>query len=90
MSTVDTLAIDATYKLNWHGFPLIVLGTVDRQNRFHPLIYACTTNETCDDYVFVFRSTKDGVTKHFPDAKFAPKILIADINRNKKCVLSSI
>lgn len=34
---LKTTCIDATYKLNYNGFPLIVFGTVDRQKRFHPL-----------------------------------------------------
>lgn len=27
---LTTIAIDATYKLNWNGYPLIVLGTIER------------------------------------------------------------
>lgn len=40
LSKMETICIDATYKLNWMGFPLIILGTVDRLKRFHPMIYA--------------------------------------------------
>lgn len=74
---LETLCIDATYKLNWHGFPLIVLGTVDRTKRFHPLAYACVTNETTSDYEFVFESFRNAVEQYY-EVKFEPKILIAD------------
>lgn len=78
LSKMTTICIDATYKLNWLGFPLIILGTVDRMKRFHPLIYACFSNETTQDYKFIFQSIKDGIATHYPNAEFAPKKLIAD------------
>lgn len=81
----ETICIDATYKLNWHGFPLIVLGTVDRSKRFHPIAYACCTHETTADYEFVFRAFRDAIEVFF-EQKFEPKILIADganANRNR-------
>lgn len=40
----------STYKLNWNGLALIVLGIVDIQKKFHPLLYACVSYETTDDY----------------------------------------
>lgn len=74
---LKTICIDATYKLNWNGFPLIVLGTVDRAKRFHPLLYACTSHETSGDYSFVFESVKNGLEVLF-EASFEPTKLIAD------------
>lgn len=76
-TNVRLMCIDATYKLNWNGYPLIVLGTVDRTKRFHPLLYACTSNETSNDYAFVFQSVKDGV-KNFFRVSIDPKILVSD------------
>lgn len=73
----ETICIDATYKLNWMGFPLIIMGTVDRAKRFHPLIYACSSHERTEDYNFVFRSVKDGVRTHLKK-RFSPMTLIAD------------
>lgn len=72
-----TVCIDATYKLNWHGFPLIVLGTVDRLERFHSAAYACCTNETTVDYEFVFEAVRDAIEILYA-GKIEPKILIAD------------
>lgn len=74
---LTTIAIDATYKLNWNGFPLIVLGTIDRQKKFHPLLYACTSRETTCDYSFVFETLRNGIEVLFGQ-KFLPEILIAD------------
>lgn len=72
-----TICIDATYKLNWMGFPLIIMGTVDRAKKFHPLIYACSSHERSEDYAFVFRSVKDGIRDHLKKI-FNPMTLIAD------------
>lgn len=76
LSQMTTICIDATYKLNWLGFPLILLGTVDRLKKFHPLLYACSSHETTEDYEFVFQSAKNGAATYFD--QFEPKILIAD------------
>lgn len=74
---LETICIDATYKLNWHGFPLIVLGTVDRTKKFHPIAYACSTHETAEDYEFVFATFHDAIEILY-EKKFEPKTLIAD------------
>lgn len=71
------ICIDATYKLNWLGFPLMVLGTIDRAKRFHPLVYACCSHETGLDFEFIFKSVKDAIKIHF-DHDFEPEVIIAD------------
>lgn len=71
------ICIDATYKLNWLGFPLMVLGTIDRAKRFHPLVYACCSQETGLDFEFIFKSIKNAIKIHF-DIDFEPEIMIAD------------
>lgn len=58
---LKTICIDATYKLNWNGFPLVVLSTVDRRKKFHPLLYACMSHETTEDYTFVFETVKNSL-----------------------------
>lgn len=77
LATRETICIDATYKLNWMGFPLIIMGTVDRAKKFHPMIYACSSHERTEDYAFVFRSVKDGIRLHF-EKIFNPTTLISD------------
>lgn len=71
------ICIDATYKLNWLGFPLMVLGTIDRAKRFHPLVYACCSHEKAVDYEFIFKSVKDAIKTHC-NCNFEPEIVIAD------------
>lgn len=77
LSHVNTICIDATYKLNWLGFPLTVLGTVDRNKRFHPFVYACCSHEKKHDYAFIFKSTQAAIETHFKRS-FEPDKLIAD------------
>ena len=33
---------DATYSVNWNGFPLLIVGTSDLNRKFHPLGLAIT------------------------------------------------
>lgn len=77
LSKCKTICIDATYKLNWLGFPLIVLGTVDRAKHFHPLIYACASHERTLDYEFIFSCVKNAIKTHI-NKDFEPETLIAD------------
>lgn len=75
--SLEKVCIDSTYKLNWNGFPLTILGTIDRNKKFHPVAFACTTNETKDDYAFVFGAVKAKI-KQFFAVDFEPSILISD------------
>jgi len=63
---------DATYKLNWQGFPVMVVGTSDMDRKFHPGGIAITTNESTNDFKFLF----DGIKKLRND--YSPNVLIAD------------
>lgn len=71
------IAIDATYKLNWLEYPLMVYGTVDRAKKFHPLAYACCSHEKGHDYEFIFQSVKNAI-KTYINKDFEPETLIAD------------
>lgn len=77
LSSCRTICIDATYKLNWLGFPLIVLGTVDRAKRFHPFVYGCCSHGRTLDYEFVFECAKKAIETHL-GKDFGPETLIAD------------
>ncbi|RNA03118.1 hypothetical protein BpHYR1_015331, partial [Brachionus plicatilis] len=66
------VVIDATYKVIFQGYALIVAGTVDIERHFHPVCVAICTRETEDDYEFVFNSLK----KKYPN--FNPEFLLAD------------
>ena len=50
------LHTDATYKINWNGYPLLVVGTSDLNRAFHPLGLALCSRETHLDYKFLFNS----------------------------------
>lgn len=75
--SVEKVCIDSTYKLNWNEFLLTILGTIDRNKKFHPVAFACTTNETVDDYAFVFDAVKKKIKECF-STNFEPSILISD------------
>lgn len=60
---VSKLHTDATYKLVWQGFPIIVIGTSDSNRKFHPFGVMVSTNERSEDFEFIFQSLKNGVYK---------------------------
>lgn len=57
--------------------PLMVLRTVDRAKKFHPLVYACCSHERTLHYKFTFKYVRDAIKTHF-DREFNPEVLIAD------------
>jgi hypothetical protein len=47
---------DAIYKLVWQGFPVLIVGTTDRDKHFHSFGLAVTTTEQINDFVcFYFK-----------------------------------
>lgn len=73
----ENVCTDGTYKFMWQGFPLIVIGFLDRTQRFHVICIAVTARETIAEYSFVFKAVKDSVHKH-TGGVFHPKVLISD------------
>lgn len=71
------LHIDATYKLIWQGFPVLVIGCTDKEKSFHPIAIGVSTNETQDDFMFMMESIQIGIKKHF-DEIYAPNVLVSD------------
>lgn len=68
---------DATYKINWQGFPVLVIGTTDLHRSFHPIGVAVCTTEQQKDFKFIFASVKQALNNIF-SAEFKPKYLVAD------------
>lgn len=68
---------DATYKLIWQGFPVLVLGTTDMEKKFHFIGIAVCKSETEDDFAFAFNAIKNSVLKIF-EIELQPKALISD------------
>jgi hypothetical protein len=79
------LAADATYKLNFQGFPAFLIGVNDMQRVFHSTSLSICSGEAADDFAFVFRSVNVMIDKLMIDKLFfmsvptySPQILIAD------------
>lgn len=76
-ANITHLCVDATYKLTWHEWPFMVIGTVDKDKRLHPLCFALCTNEATPDFQFIFNTLADKVKQH-TSKEFRPQILISD------------
>ncbi|CAF1030694.1 unnamed protein product [Didymodactylos carnosus] len=62
-SVASHINADATYKLVWQGFPVLVIGTTDRNKAFHPLGLAVCSNEKKSDFQFIFNAVQMGMQK---------------------------
>ncbi|KAI1710454.1 MULE transposase domain-containing protein [Ditylenchus destructor] len=65
-----SLQADATYKLTWHGFPLLVCGFSDAKHKFFGTFIALCSNENKWSYEHFFRA----ISKNDYEAK----VLMAD------------
>lgn len=72
----NSINIDSTFKLNYNGFPVIVVGTTDKNCAFHPFGLSLVTNETWESYFFIFSSLVKFCNT------FSPKVLIADSDQS--------
>lgn len=77
VSSVRLLAQASEQKIVWQGFPLIVIGFIDRMKHVHLIAMCLTSNEREAEYKFAFSSVKMGVEMHSKKA-FAPDLLISD------------
>ncbi len=66
------IAIDPTYKLVWQGYPVIQVGSTDKQKHYQPFGLAVCDSEEDIDFDFIFSS----LLKLVPG--FHPTILLAD------------
>ena len=69
---------DATYKLNWQGFPVLIVDTTDLDRKFHPIGLSVCTEEKQKDFEFIFKAIRDGVFKLDDSNTYNPNVLIAD------------
>ena len=76
-SVASHICADATYKLVWQGFPVLVVGTTDLNKAFHPLGLAICSNEKMKDFEFIFNTLQVGMQKINRDA-LKPKALVCD------------
>ena len=52
---------DATYKLIWQGFPILIVGTTDYNKAFHHFGLAVCRTEDSTAFEFIFNSVKKGL-----------------------------
>lgn len=57
----QTINADATYKMIWQGYPVLVVGTTDKDRHFHLFGLAVCMSEKTADFEFLFKSIKEGV-----------------------------
>lgn len=67
---------DTTYKLNWQGFPVTVIGTSDKQKQFHVLGIMVSQFEKTNDFVFCFETLKN--TLDILDIPYKFNVLVSD------------
>ncbi|RMZ99193.1 hypothetical protein BpHYR1_051645, partial [Brachionus plicatilis] len=71
------ICADATYKLMWHNLPVLIIGTTDTKKRFFPFLLSICSNETHEEFCFIFSSLKKGLLAIF-NFEYKPDTLIAD------------
>lgn len=76
-ANLKILCADGTYKLNIHGYPVIVIGGIDIEQRFHLNAFSITTKEESANYEFLFRTIKETIAKLHQE-EFKPEVLISD------------
>ena len=60
---VRILQADATYKLLWLGFPVLIIGISDMNKIFHPIGIALCKDEKTADFAFIFNSLVIGINR---------------------------
>lgn len=72
-----SLNADATYKLMWQGFPLLVVGTTDLNKKLHVIGVAVCVNEREEDFAFMFSALKECALK-LHNCIVAPTTIVCD------------
>lgn len=67
---------DATYKVTWHGYPLLVSGYTDRANHFHLAAVSLCSTEKSSDFAPLFKSVYD------KRQDVIPKVLLTDASES--------
>lgn len=76
-TVANNIHADATYKLIWQGFPVLVVGTTDRAKKFHPLCMAVSTSERKEDFQMLFETLRNCASDLYSHC-WEPKSLICD------------
>ncbi|CAF2022136.1 unnamed protein product [Rotaria magnacalcarata] len=68
---------DAAYNLIWQDYPILMVGTTDKQCAFHPFGIALCINEKTNDFEFMFKSVQLAVEQLY-NINYCPIIFVAD------------
>ncbi|CAF1096912.1 unnamed protein product [Brachionus calyciflorus] len=71
------IATDATYKLLWLNFPILLCGTTDANKAFHPFGMLITKNETENDFTFMFKTVRE-LSLQLYQWQYSASVFIAD------------
>ena len=74
----DLIQVEVKRCLVWKGFPVMVVGTSDSKNQFHPICVTLCSNLSEEEFKLIFNSLKNSVLKVF-SRTFQPKYLHANI-----------
>ena len=61
LATSISIVADATYKIIIEGFPVLTVGTTDKDRHFIPFGCVVSTGEAENDFKFLFDSLKEGL-----------------------------
>ncbi len=68
---------DATYNFITENFPVLTVGTTDRDRAYHPFGLCVSSHEDKEAFGFMFKTLKSAC-KNFYDFDYQPNVLIAD------------
>lgn len=63
------LCVDATYKINWEGYPALVIGTTNLDRQFRLIGLGLCSGETETDFEFMFSSLYNAALEAGHDLK---------------------
>ena len=52
----DIVHSDCTYKCTWNGYPVTMIGFSDKDQIFHPILIAVSSQETIVEFKFIFET----------------------------------
>ena len=61
------LHADATYKLNWEGMPVLIIGTTDLNRSFHLISICISSDESKASFRFIFNSLLNQMLQSTPN-----------------------
>ena len=59
------IQMDGTHKLNNKGYPVVIVGTTDRDHQFFPAVFVVTKSEKEESFAVVARAIEEHCAKHF-------------------------